>query len=608
VSTGRPIEHPTIAALAPSAFYEAGRRHMQEGRPLEAQLCCRQALAADPHHADSLHLMGLLALQARQYDHAIEWIARANQHDVNADYLLSLGTALEQQGLHGEAFKAFDQAVQLKPNDAESWASRGSALTRLEQRAEALACHQRVLEIEPDNADAAFRCGVLLLGLHCPAEALAYFDRCDRLRPNEGALLEQRAIALHTLKRFDEAVGDGYRAHQLDPASADICNNIGASLQFLCRDEEALSWFDKALALRPDFIMALINKASSLAQMRRIDETITTYRQVQTIDPGNAEAESYLSLIHRLIGNFEAGWPGQKARWNAEMRAESYPDFHQHLWLGKEDVNGKTILVFADEGLGDTIQFARYVPMLAARGAQVVLVVEEALRLLLSRLPGVIQCLPKPSNSLPPFDFHCPIGLLPMAFETRVDTIPAAESYLPPPSQARVLMWDRRLREHLGDDGKLRIGLAWSGNARHSNDHNRSIPLAALRSLLEVDARFVSLQKEPRPADRALLETSDIIDLTTDLTDFAETLALVSCLDLVITADTSTAHLAAAAGRPTWILLPYLPDYRWLLDRDDTPWYPTARLFRQSATRDWDEVAEKVRRALEEQIASRGQR
>jgi len=573
---------------------------MQEGRPLAAQLCCLQALAADPHHPDSLHLMGLLSLQAAEYDQAIEWVALANQQDTETDYLLSLGMALEQRGLDREAFRAFDRAVQLKPDDAELWTRRGNALVKLGQLADALTCHQRVLQAEPGNTGAAFRCGILLLALHRPTEALAYFDRCGTLLTGQAALSEQRAIALHALRRFDEAVSTGYHAHQLDPANADVCNNIGASLQYLCRDEEALSWFDKALALRPDFIMALINKASSLAQMRRIDDAIATYRQVQAIDPDNAEAESYLSLIHRLLGDFEAGWAGLRGRWTVEMRPDSYPDFHQHLWLGKEEIRGRRILVFDDEGFGDTIQFARYIPLLAEKGAEVIFVVNEALRPLLSRLPGVTQCLPKPSNSLPPFDMHCPIGLLPLAFETRLDTIPAVASYLPAPSDAHVRVWDQRLRQHLGPYGKLRVGLAWSGNAQHSNDHNRSVPLSALRPLLDAEASFVSLQRDIRPVDRPLLDTSGVVDLSAHLTDFAETLALVNCLDVVISVDTSTAHLAAAAGRPTWILLPYLPDYRWLLDREDSPWYPTARLFRQSAARSWEEVADNVRRALEQ--------
>jgi len=539
VTADRPLEHPTDAIRTPSALHEAGLKHMQAGRPLDAQLCCERALAADPHHTDSLHLMGLLCLQARQYDHAIAWIARANQQDLKTDYVFSLGLALEQQGLHQHALKAFDRAVQLKPTNAEPWASRGATL--------------------------------------------------------------------HRLRRFEEAVSDNRRAHELDPESADICNNIGASLQYLRRDEEALSWFDKALGLRPNFIMALINKASSLAQMRRIDETVATYRQVKTIDPANTEAESYLSLIYLLIGDFEAGWELSRARWNAKMRPESYPDFHQRLWLGKEAICGKTMLVFADEGFGDTIQFARYIPMLAARGARVILSAEHALLAVLSGVPGVTQCVPKPSPSLPPFDLHCPIGMLPFAFGTRLETIPAPTSYLPPPSEARVHDWERRLRERLGQyrlshDRKLRVGLAWSGRAEHTNDHNRSIALQTLRHLLDADASFVSLQRDPRPGDLPFLHASRIVDLSSHLTDFAETMALMSCLDLVISVDTSVAHLAAASGRPTWVLLPFLPDYRWLLDRDDSPWYPTARLFRQTKARSWEEVADNVRRALEERV------
>jgi ADP-heptose:LPS heptosyltransferase len=287
------------------------------------------------------------------------------------------------------------------------------------------------------------------------------------------------------------------------------------------------------------------------------------------------------------------------------MPPKSFPDFYRHLWLGQDDVAGKTVLVFADEGFGDTIQFARYVPMLAARGARVILSVEEALRPLLSGLSGVAQCLPKPAPSLPPCDLHCPIGMLPLAFGTRLETIPSAASYLPPPAETRVQHWERRLADHLGPVKKLRIGLAWSGNAKHSNDHNRSIPLAALVPLLDADASFVSLQTDPRPTDRALLETSRILDLTAQLADFAETLALVSCLDMVITADTSIAHLAAASGRTTWILLPHLPDYRWLLGRDDSPWYPSARLFRQDERRSWNEVADEVRRALDDKLRGR---
>ena len=210
-------------------------------------------------------------------------------------------------------------------------------------------------------------------------------------------------------------------------------------------------------------------------------------------------------------------------------------------------------------------------------------------------MAGVSQCLSKSTAALPAYDLHCPLSSLPLAFRTRLDSIPAEKSYLPPPPADRVQGWQDRLGPH----DRLRVGLVWSGNPKHDNDRNRSIPLRMLAGILDVDASFVSLQKDPRPDDRAtLFERPEIIDLTTHLGDFAETAALVSCLDLVIAADTSVAHLAGALGRPTWLLLPYTPDYRWLLDRDDSPWYPTVRLFRQTATREYGSVLDSVRTEL----------
>ncbi len=286
------------------------------------------------------------------------------------------------------------------------------------------------------------------------------------------------------------------------------------------------------------------------------------------------------------------------------MGPAHYPNFSQPKWFGQDSVEGKTILVHSDEGLGDTIQFARYIPMLAARGARVVLVVEEALYPLLSDLPGVAECLTIPAKSLPAFDLHCAIGSLPMAFGTRLDTIPSPTPYLPTLAQGGVQAWERRLQKRQATGRKLRVGLVWSGNPSHPNDHNRSIPLRMVSRLLDVEASFVSLQKSARPEDQALLGHTDIIDLTSDLANFADTAALASCLDLVITVDTSVTHLGGALGLPTWILLPYFPDYRWLLDRDDSPWYSTARLFRQTETREWGDVLDRVRTELAQRIAS----
>jgi hypothetical protein len=263
------------------------------------------------------------------------------------------------------------------------------------------------------------------------------------------------------------------------------------------------------------------------------------------------------------------------------------------MWCGEQTIAGKTILLCADEGLGDTIQFVRYAPMLSALGARVILLPQEPLHPLLAGLDGVAQCLPSPRGGLPAFDLHCPITSLPFVFGTTRETIPAPLS--PRLDAARVQAWEGRLGSH----DRPRVGLVWSGNPKHWNDSNRSIPLKMFSRIVGDDALFVSLQKDVRSDDAAVLrERSDIVDLTEHLTDFAETAALISCLDLVITVDTSVAHLAASLGCPTWILLPFVPDWRWPLDRDDSPWYPTMRLFRQDQRRDYAPVVARVREAL----------
>jgi tetratricopeptide (TPR) repeat protein len=579
---------------------------MRAGKYLDAQICCQQALAIDSNHAGTLHLMGLLSLQAKQYDHAVEWIARAIRQEPNPLYLSSLGTTLKQQGWLEEALKAFDKAVQLKPEDTALWINLGTILAELERLADALLTFQHVLELKPHHWDAANECGILLHKLGRLEEALSYFSLCDVLQPNHVPTVQMRAVCLNGLNRFEEALTDTRRAQALDPTGAGHCNNLGILLRSLCRDEEALEWFDRALKLDPNFTDALHNKAVSLTTIRQFHEAFAVYDCLKAADPNDALADLGLAHLHILTGNFEAGWAGREARWKIPSTSRTYPKFPQPMWLGNGALEGKTILIGADEGFGDTIQFARYVPMVAERGARVVLVVQDPLHLLMSGLPGVSQCLPisaTKTNTLPAFDIHCPMMSLPLAFGTKLDTIPAPTSYLSVPPEARVQAWEDRLGPH----DRLRVGLVWSGNPRHRNDHNRSLPLRALARIFGVDATFVSLQKDSRPDDQATLhEWSNILDLTAHLTDFAETAALVSCLDMVITVDTSVAHLAAALGCPTWILLPYTPDYRWLLNRDDSPWYPTVRLFRQTETRDYVSVLDRVRAELLARVSTFG--
>jgi tetratricopeptide (TPR) repeat protein len=577
----------------PAALYEAGLAHMRAGRQLEAQLCCRQALAADANHADTLHLMGLLSLHASQRDHAVEWIARAIRQDPRPEYLASLGTALQQQARYAEALQAFDKAVQLKPANAELWKQLGDVLVQMERFDQALLSYQHVLELNPDHPDALYKSGALLNQFGRYAEAMVQLDLGNQVLPDHAPTLQARARTLHNLKRFDEAIAEGKRAHRLDPGNAETCNNIGAALRLLGRDQEALEWFDKALDLRPGSVETLNNKIISLYGVHRFDEIFALYDRMKSLGLNNATTEWNVSLAHLLTGNLEAGWPGHEVR--LQLPSSFYPKFPQPIWLGEQDIEGKTVLICADEGLGDTIQFARYAPMLGARGARVVLAVQAPLQRLLAGLSGVAQCIPMSAvSALPAFDCHCPVSSLPLAFATRLDTIPSATPYLPAPATGLVQAWEDRLGPH----SKLRVGLVWSGSPGHSNDVNRSISLRSLSRILDVDASFVSLQTDPRPDDKAQLGQTNIVDLTAHLTDFAETAALVSCLDLVITVDTSVAHLAGALGRPTWILLPWTPDYRWLLDREDSPWYPTVRLFRQTEARDYATVLERVRSEL----------
>jgi tetratricopeptide (TPR) repeat protein len=564
------------AASTSAALYELGLAHLRSGRLMDAQVCCQQALAIDPVHADSCFLMGLLVFEAGDCDHAVNWFARALAEAVKVEYLVALGAALRRLQRFDEAARAFDKAVQLKPDNPQAWKSLANVLGEAGRADESLLAWQHVLKLDPADRDAAYQC------------------------------LEKRGNMLHAIKRFEEALTCHQQAHTLDPANPAACNNIGAALQSLQRDEEAVVWFDRAIDLKPDFVMALRNKALSFIQLGRFDEATATLEHARTIVPANADIEWNLSLLQLMAGNFDAGWVGREARWRGQMRPASYPPFSQAMWLGDADIEGKTVLVQEDEGLGDTLQFARYVPMLAGRGARVILVVRDQLYPLLSKLPGVAQCIPRESAaSLPPFDLHCPLCSLPFAFQTRLATIPSDVPYLPAPSEDLVRAWKDRLDRQIADREKLRVGLVWSGNPKHDNDHNRSIPLQKLLSITDADAAFVSLQKELRAGDDALLAQSGIVDLTFRLTDFAETAALLSCLDLVITVDTSVAHLAGALGRPTWVLLPFVPDYRWLLGREDSPWYPTLRLFRQSERGNWSPVLDRVGCELAGRISAR---
>jgi tetratricopeptide (TPR) repeat protein len=588
---------PGPHATTPAALCELGFNFLKAGQVAEAEGCSRQALTQQPGHADALHLMGIVAFHKQQYDHAVEWIAGAIRQVPKPEYLLSLGNALQQSGRLDEALKAYDRGVMFKPEDAELWKSMGNVLVKLERRDEAVLSFQHALKFNPHHLAAASACADLLFDLKRYDEALTYFNQSDEIEPGRLALYHMRGLCHAHAMRFDEALVDYRRALELDPGHAETHNNVGIIHVRYGRFDEANACFDRALALNPNMAPAVANQAFALAEQHRFDEAFAFYAKSLAIED-NPWTRWNLALFQLLTGDFEAGWAGREARWPANVLVDR--KFTQPLWLGDESIEGKTILLHADEGLGDVIHFARYVPMVAALGARVILEVPGPIHSLMVGMSGVLQD-PRGFPMMPAFDVHCPLSSLPLAFNTRLETIPAPLAYLPAVPQARREEWQSRLGSH----DRFRVGLVWSGNRVHKNDHNRSMALQALSPILDLDATFVSLQKEPRDQDMVFLrERADILDVSEHLTDFVATAALVSCLDLVITVDTSVAHLVGAMGCPVWIMLPFTPDYRWLLDRDDSPWYPTARLFRQTETRDYAPVIDRIRTELQNLIGA----
>ena len=456
--------------------------------------------------------MGLLSLDAKQFDHALEWITRAVSQDAKPEYLSSLGATLHQQGRLEEALTAFDRAIQLAPDDAEPWKNRGNVLVELKRPADAVVSFEQTLKLNPRHWDAAYRCGFLLYELGRHAEAIVYFDLVDRLQPNQAVILEMRAAVLHRLKRFDEALADNQRAHALNPGNADHLQqhrrraaSARPGRRTRCHGSSGPS------TLRPDYIEALTNKAASLQQLHRFEDAAATYRHVKTIAPDDAETDWNLSLLQLLTGNFEDGWAGREARWKcaprgnlpdiprAEMarrrrhRRQDHPDLHGRRTGGRDPVRALRA------GGGGARRACD--PAGAARRLSVVGKTPRR-----RAMPAVLGSRARCRRST--CTARCPACRSPSRRGSRPFRPPL--SYLPPPPQARVQAWQDRLGPH----DKLRIGLVWAGNPDHKNDHNRSTSLRMLSRLLDLDATFVSLQKDPRPEDQATLrEHPDIIDL-----------------------------------------------------------------------------------------------
>jgi lipoprotein NlpI len=446
-------------------------------------------------------------------------------------------------------------------------------------------------ETAPSAFDAAFAAAEDYLAAHDFEHAIALYDQAIALDTARAPPHYKRANALRIVGRLEDALASYDRAIELKADYANAYCNRGVVLQSLGRREAALLSYDRAIGLDPTDVMAHFNRALLMQDCSRWDEALASYDRAIELNPQFADAQYNRSMAQLFVGDFERGWRGYEWRWvNArrlgigEARAFSAP-----RWLGEEPIAGKRILLYSEAGLGDTLQFCRYATSCGRLGAAVILEVPEVLRPLLGSLDGVSQVIGA-GSPLPPFEYHCPLLSLPLAFKTTVDTIPAPAGYLQA-DPMKVAQWHARLGERLTP----RIGLVWSGNPNNPIDARRSIPLADWLRQLPTGFEYFRLQTQVRDMDRTVLASNpQVVSFDDDLLDFDNTAALCMCMDVVVTIDTSLAHLAGALGHRTWLLLPHTPDFRWMRDREDSPWYSSLKLYRQTVAGDWSSVFHRV--------------
>lgn len=540
----------------------SGLRLHQAGHLADAERVYRQILTEWPDHATALHFLGVLAHQVGQYGVAAEHISRSVALvPNNARAHSNLGAAHRDNGQSELAVAACRQAIALDPNLPEAHGNLGNALKDTGQLDDAIVAYRRAVALIPAYADAHYNLGT----------------------------------ALAAAGRLDEAVTAFRQAISLRPTHAKALNNLGNALKELGQATEAIVAYRQALALKPDYPEAHHNLGIALQDLRRVDESIAAYRQAIAFRPNFAEYHNNLALALLLRGDFREGWDEHEWRWLCRDSLLPQRTFAQSPWNG-EALDGQTLLLRAEQGFGDTIQFIRYAPLAVQRGGKLLIECQAELVRLVQSVACGLQVVAR-GQPLPAFDTHCPLLSLPRIFATDQTNIPGGAPYLHAEIETA-----EKWRIRLASCGSaLKVGLVWAGQPAHKNDHNRSMRLADFAPLAAIPGvSFFSLQKGAAAAQQAKAPglNFDLLDLTAELNDFSDTAGLIANLDLVIGVDTAVVHLAGAMGKPVWTLLPFAPDWRWLRERDDSPWYPTMRLFRQPTRGDWGNVVRRVAESL----------
>jgi tetratricopeptide (TPR) repeat protein len=598
------------AAERPSAadatrLRERGNAALAAGDLAQAGHWYAQASAADPQDALARTNLGFILLESGDLPGAQSQLLaalalRRPDQDIVHEIHYFLGRCLRAQGENQRALDSYKAAVQAAPAFAEPMEEVVQLLHESREHAQALEWALRLQAARP-SVDSAIIVAQQLHHLGRNDEALSVVDAVVRDNPEHAAAWTGRGNVLAAMGRAPEAVVAFERALSIVGPIPDALANSGGALSRATRFDEALQRVQAALQLDPRHREALCNRLNILLEQVRVDEAAEAGREAAAVYPQDADIHWNLSIACLLAGRFEEGWREHEWRWQATASRAKHPlTSRGSQWTGAEDLAGRTILLFAEQGFGDSLQMLRYVPMVAARGARVLLHLPVGLHglVLTSDLAPGVTAVP-PGEPLPAFDFHCPLMSLPLAFGSNEATIPRDVPYLRV-DPVRVDAWRRRLQPA---GARLKVGVVWFGNAAHANDANRSIALSAFRELGVEGCFFVSLQQHLRDSDvEALGGWAGLHRWGEELVDFDDTAALIEALDLVISVDTSVAHLAGALGRPLWVLLPHCPDWRWMVGRRDSPWYPSARLFRQPRRQDWASVLAAVREQLQETI------
>lgn len=601
------------------------------GRREEAAACYRQALALVPAHVQALNNLGNVLLAMGQGEEAIarfEQALRLKPQDADAHNNLgralqavhrtaeaevsyrralelnarhaqacfNLGCLLQQTGRLEQAEVFYRKATALPPARAEVHNNLGNVLQALNRTAEALASYRRAIALNPGYAEAHLHMGHVFSAQEKFDQARPCYEKALQLNPRslEAALHLGNALRMDGRLRAAESL---YRQIvAAAPASAEAARHYGDTLRQLGKLEPAEEYCRKAVQLAPDDACALVNLGDVLYDAGHLEPAIDCFERALQLDPASAIAHSNLAVAQLRSGDYARGWSGYEWRQHLRLSRGYKKDLPEPQWNG-EPLAGRRILLYSEQGLGDCLQFLRYVPMVQAAGGRVVLEVPHRLRRLAAAFPQLDELL-ESGAPLPSFDWQCSLLSLPRAFGTQLNTVPAQVPYLQVPQEAL-----QKAQSYSWPASGRRVGLAWAGNPKNPNDRFRSLPLAAMQPLFNDDGlHFYSLQMGEAQAQLAALPAAPVTDLAPFTSDMADTAAFLAQLDLVITVDTSIAHLAGALGRPVWILLAHNADWRWMMEREDSPWYPTARLFRQSTPGDWATVIERVRSALGDQL------